>query len=261
MINAHPVVFIETPRNELAHRLVGLPVADADTSVQNRWRQFRETVQLAALNALGRGRRQHQDRTRTDTTNVHLYNRKWNRQPSDSHRGISLFNITGKIFARVLLNRLNDHLERELLSESQRGSRRHSGTIAMIFAARQLQDADPPILYLCESDESLGQANIPDRNRSYWTSSGHVQHPDDTNLCLLVHLCPAFVSVTQPEGALDPPSPSSTTISATAPAARAPVPSTNTHNNDALSNINLSTANTSDADSVSTCSHCNPTLD
>nr|VZI05790.1 unnamed protein product [Spirometra erinaceieuropaei] len=59
---------------------------------------------------------------------VHLYNRKGNRQVCDSHRGISLMNIAEKIFARILLNRLNNHLEQGLLPESQCGFRPHRGT-------------------------------------------------------------------------------------------------------------------------------------
>nr|VZI26697.1 unnamed protein product [Spirometra erinaceieuropaei] len=43
----------------------------------------------------------------------------------NNHRGISLLNIAGKIFARILLNRLNNHLEQGLLPESQCGFRRH----------------------------------------------------------------------------------------------------------------------------------------
>nr|VZI52909.1 unnamed protein product [Spirometra erinaceieuropaei] len=66
--------------------------------------------------------------------------RKGNRQVCDNHRGISLLNIAGKIFARILLNRLNNHLEQGLLPESQCGFRRHRGTTDMIFAARQLQE-------------------------------------------------------------------------------------------------------------------------
>nr|VZI24279.1 unnamed protein product [Spirometra erinaceieuropaei] len=43
---------------------------------------------------------------------VHLYKRKGNSQLCDNHRGISLLNIAGKIFTRLLLlNRLNNHLE------------------------------------------------------------------------------------------------------------------------------------------------------
>nr|VZI26158.1 unnamed protein product [Spirometra erinaceieuropaei] len=48
-------------------------------------------------------------------TTVHLYKRKRNRQVCDNHRGISPLNIAGKIFARILLNRLNNHLEQGLL--------------------------------------------------------------------------------------------------------------------------------------------------
>nr|VZI29030.1 unnamed protein product [Spirometra erinaceieuropaei] len=75
-----------------------------------------------------------------DATIVHPYKRKGNRQVCDNHRGISLLNIAGKIFARILLNRLKNHLEQGLLPESQCGFRRPSGTTDMIFAARQLQE-------------------------------------------------------------------------------------------------------------------------
>ncbi|BHF82783.1 hypothetical protein SprV_0802592200 [Sparganum proliferum] len=75
-----------------------------------------------------------------DATIVHLYKRKGNRQVCDNHRGISLLNIAGKIFACILLNRLNNHLEQGLLPGSQCGFRRHRGTTDMIFAARQLQE-------------------------------------------------------------------------------------------------------------------------
>ncbi|BHF59316.1 hypothetical protein SprV_0100227300 [Sparganum proliferum] len=72
-----------------------------------------------------------------DATIVHLYKPKGNHQVYDNHRGISLLNIAGKIFARILLSRLNNHLEQGLLPESQCGFRRHRGTTDMIFAARQ----------------------------------------------------------------------------------------------------------------------------
>ncbi|BHF81442.1 hypothetical protein SprV_0702457200 [Sparganum proliferum] len=75
-----------------------------------------------------------------DATIVHLYKRKGNRQLCDNHRGISLLNIAGKIFARFLLNRLNNHLEQYLLPESQCGFRRHRRTTDMIFSAPQLQE-------------------------------------------------------------------------------------------------------------------------
>nr|VZI48652.1 unnamed protein product [Spirometra erinaceieuropaei] len=48
--------------------------------------------------------------------------------------------IAGKVFTRILLNRLNNHLEQGFLLESQCGCRRHRGTADMIFAVRQLQE-------------------------------------------------------------------------------------------------------------------------
>ncbi|VDL90056.1 unnamed protein product [Schistocephalus solidus] len=58
-----------------------------------------------------------------DATIVHLYKRKGNRQLCDNHRGISLLNIAGKTYARILLDRLIGHLEQGLLPESQSGFR------------------------------------------------------------------------------------------------------------------------------------------
>ena len=49
--------------------------------------------------------------------------------------------VAVKLLARVLLNRLNEHLEQSgLLPESQCGFRKNRGTIDMIFTARQLQE-------------------------------------------------------------------------------------------------------------------------
>nr|VZI17391.1 unnamed protein product [Spirometra erinaceieuropaei] len=75
-----------------------------------------------------------------DATIVHLYKRKENHQVCENHRGISLLNIAGKIFARILLNRLRNHLEQGILPESKCAFRCHRGTTDMIFAARQLQE-------------------------------------------------------------------------------------------------------------------------
>ncbi|VDL93378.1 unnamed protein product [Schistocephalus solidus] len=57
----------------------------------------------------------------------------------DKSRMISTMQAS-KIFVRILLNRLNGHLEQGLLPESQCGFRRHRRTTDMIFAARQLQE-------------------------------------------------------------------------------------------------------------------------
>ena len=47
-----------------------------------------------------------------DASIIHLYKRKGNPQVCDNHRGISLLSIAGKILAKILLNRLNAHLDR-----------------------------------------------------------------------------------------------------------------------------------------------------
>nr|VZI49464.1 unnamed protein product [Spirometra erinaceieuropaei] len=44
-----------------------------------------------------------------DAMMLHLYKRKGNLQLCDIHQGISSLNIAGKIFAHILLNRLNNH--------------------------------------------------------------------------------------------------------------------------------------------------------
>ena len=75
-----------------------------------------------------------------DASIIYLYKRKGNRNACDNHRGISLLSIAGKILARILLNRLNAHLDRDLLPESQCGFRAGRSTVDMIFAARQLQE-------------------------------------------------------------------------------------------------------------------------
>ena len=74
-----------------------------------------------------------------DASIIHLYKRKGNPQVCDN-RGISLLSIAGKILAKILLNRLNAHLDQAgLVPESQCEFWKDRGTIDMIFTARQLQ--------------------------------------------------------------------------------------------------------------------------
>ena len=76
-----------------------------------------------------------------DASKIHLYKRKGNPQVCDNRRGISLLSIAGKILAKILLNRLNAHLDQAgLIPESHCGFRKDRGTIDMIFTARQLQE-------------------------------------------------------------------------------------------------------------------------
>ena len=76
-----------------------------------------------------------------DASIIHLYKRKGNSQVCDNHRGIFLLSIAGKILAKILLNRLNAHLDQAgLIPGSQCRFRKDRGTIDMIFTARQLQE-------------------------------------------------------------------------------------------------------------------------
>ncbi|XP_076046084.1 uncharacterized protein LOC143028190 [Oratosquilla oratoria] len=65
--------------------------------------------------------------------------KKGDRKLCGNYRGISLLSIAGKIFARILLSRLQEMAER-ILPESQCGFRASRGTTDMIFCARQLQE-------------------------------------------------------------------------------------------------------------------------
>ena len=53
-------------------------------------------------------------------------------------RGISLLSIVGKLFSKIILNRLVRTIVNEILPESQCGFRASRGTVDMIFSARQL---------------------------------------------------------------------------------------------------------------------------
>ena len=58
----------------------------------------------------------------------------------DNHRGISLLSIAGKILAKIILNRLNVHLDQGgFIPESRCRFGKDRGTISMIFVAKQLQ--------------------------------------------------------------------------------------------------------------------------
>lgn len=63
--------------------------------------------------------------------------KKGNLQVCDNWRGISLLDVVGKLFARVIQERLQVIAE-EILPESQCGFRKSRGCVDMIFVARQL---------------------------------------------------------------------------------------------------------------------------
>ena len=76
-----------------------------------------------------------------DALIVHIYKRKGDRACCDNHRGVTLLSIASKVLARVLLNRLTEHVfSNDIIPDSQCGFRKGRGTSDMIFTIRQLQE-------------------------------------------------------------------------------------------------------------------------
>ena len=74
-----------------------------------------------------------------DAKIITLYKNKGDRSDCNNYRGISLLSIVGKLFALVVLARLQ-HLANRVYPESQCGFRANRSTVDMIFALRQLQE-------------------------------------------------------------------------------------------------------------------------
>ena len=74
-----------------------------------------------------------------DAKIITLYKNKGDRSDCNNYRGISLLSIVGKVFARVVLARLQVLAER-IYPESQCGFRAERSTVDMIFSVRQLQE-------------------------------------------------------------------------------------------------------------------------
>ena len=66
---------------------------------------------------------------------VTVYKRKGDRQVCGNYRGVSLLSIAGKLYAKILVMRLQI-LSEELLPESQCGFRPSRSTMDMIFTLR-----------------------------------------------------------------------------------------------------------------------------
>ena len=74
-----------------------------------------------------------------DAKIITLYKNKGERSDCNNYRGISLLSIVGKVFARVVLARLQT-LASTVYPEAQCGFRSERSTIDMIFATRQIQE-------------------------------------------------------------------------------------------------------------------------
>ena len=75
-----------------------------------------------------------------DASIVTIY-KKGDRTDCGNYGGISLLSIAGKIFARILLNRMSTHITPEVVPETQCDFRANRNTVCdMIFWLRQLQE-------------------------------------------------------------------------------------------------------------------------
>ncbi|BHF75986.1 Chondroitin sulfate synthase 1 [Sparganum proliferum] len=108
-------------------------------------------------------------------------------------------------------------------------------------------------------DLPMVSADVPGISRFYWTSSNQLQHPEDTIRCPPVHFCLApYPPTVNTDRAPEPPLPSSSIASTSAVTPPAPI-ATEPHPNTST-NINLTSADTIDVDSVHTCPHCSLTF-
>ncbi|KAK2167303.1 hypothetical protein NP493_1280g00031 [Ridgeia piscesae] len=74
-----------------------------------------------------------------DASIVTIY-KKGDRTDCRNYRGISLLSIAGKIFARILFNRLSTYITPEVVPETQCGFRGNRSTVDMILCLRQLEE-------------------------------------------------------------------------------------------------------------------------
>ena len=75
-----------------------------------------------------------------DTKLISIFKKKGDRVVCRNHRGIALLSVAGKIFAKIMLIRLNEHITDSTCPKSQCGFIKDGGTTDMIFVARQLQE-------------------------------------------------------------------------------------------------------------------------
>ena len=68
-----------------------------------------------------------------------IYKNKGSRSEPENYRGITLLSVLGKIFTRILNNRLDQWAEKyEIYIEAQNGFRRDRGTSDSIFILNQV---------------------------------------------------------------------------------------------------------------------------
>ncbi|CAM4769447.1 unnamed protein product [Rotaria magnacalcarata] len=73
----------------------------------------------------------------SSATLVRLYKNKDDKKLRDNYRGVSLLNVTGKIFSRIILNRIQNLVDEQLL-EIQSGFRASKSTMDQIFTLKMI---------------------------------------------------------------------------------------------------------------------------
>ena len=75
-----------------------------------------------------------------DSKIIAIYKRKGDKTECGSSRGISLLSVGGKVYAKLLLVRLIEHVSENVLPESQCGFPNVRSTTDMPFVLRVLQE-------------------------------------------------------------------------------------------------------------------------
>ena len=103
-----------------------------------------------------------------DASIVTIY-KKGDRTDCGNDRGISLHSIAGKIFARILLNRLSTHITPEVVPETQCGFRGNRSTVDMIFCLRQLQEnaLSRTMVFVSKAFDTVGRTGLWQLLRKY----------------------------------------------------------------------------------------------
>ena len=95
----------------------------------------------------------------------------------DNWRGISLLNVAGKVFTRLIADRISD-ISESIIDETQCGFRKQRGTVDMVFVARQLQEKareQNSQLFMCFFDLKKAYDSVP--RDALWCLLGKLGFP------------------------------------------------------------------------------------
>ena len=96
---------------------------------------------------------------------IRLYKNKGDKKICDNYRGISLLVVTSKIFSRIILNRIQGLLDKQLMEE-QAGFRSNRSTIDQIFVLKMIMEKSRNVnnpLHMCFIDIMKAYDSV-DRN-------------------------------------------------------------------------------------------------